>query len=288
MNERKILFPNIVYVMEITLGHSPDADDAFMFYGIASNKLKSSDFMVRHVIEDIESLNKRALKHELDVTAISAHAYAYLSDYVILRSGGSFGLSYGPIVISKENLSLSQLKRSTIATPGKMTSANLLLNFVLGKFKEKEMPFQTIPNAVLNNTVDAGLVIHEAQITYDNSKLYNVLDLGAWWAAQTGGLPVPLGINVASNKSMKIGEIRQFDSYFRNSILYSLKNFDAAVDFAMRYSRGQSKDVIARFIKMYVNNTTIDMGDKGQESLKRMFAMAKDRGILSIDQLHFA
>ena len=273
--------------MEITVGHSPDADDAFMFYGIADNKLKSSDFRIRHVIEDIESLNRRALKHELDVTAISAHAYAYLSDYVILRSGGSFGLKYGPIVISKENMSLSQLKRSTIATPGKMTSANLLLNFVLGKFKEKEMPFQTIPDAVLSNTVDAGLVIHEAQITYDNSKLYNILDLGAWWAAETGGLPVPLGINVASNKSMKIEEIRQFDSYFRGSILYSLKNFDTAVDFAMRYGRGQPKDLIARFIKMYVNNTTIDMGARGQESLKRMFAIAKDRGILSIDKLHF-
>ena len=273
--------------MEITVGHSPDADDAFMFYGIADNKLKSSNFRIRHVIEDIESLNRRALKHELDVTAISAHAYAYLSDYVILRSGGSFGLKYGPIVISKENMSLSQLKRSTIATPGKMTSASLLLNFVLGKFKEKEMPFQTIPDAVLSNTVDAGLVIHEAQITYDNSKLYNILDLGAWWAAETGGLPVPLGINVASNKSMKIEEIRQFDSYFRGSILYSLKNFDTAVDFAMRYGRGQPKDLIARFIKMYVNNTTIDMGDRGQESLKRMFAIAKDRGILSIDKLHF-
>lgn len=273
--------------MEITVGHSPDADDAFMFYGIADNKLKSSNFRIRHVIEDIESLNRRALKHELDVTAISAHAYAYLSDYVILRSGGSFGLKYGPIVISKENISLSQLKRSTIATPGKMTSASLLLNFVLGKFKEKEMPFQTIPDAVLNNTVDAGLVIHEAQITYDNSKLYNILDLGAWWAAETGGLPVPLGINVASNKSMKMEEIRQFDSYFRDSILYSLKNFDTAVDFAMRYGRGQPKDLIARFIKMYVNNTTIDMGARGQESLKRMFAIAKDRGILSIDKLHF-
>ena len=273
--------------MEITIGHSPDADDAFMFYGIVANKLKSSNFRIRHVIEDIESLNKRALKHELDVTAISAHAYAYLSDYVILRSGGSFGLKYGPIVISKENMSLSQLKRSTIATPGKMTSANLLLNFVLGKFKQKEMPFQTIPDAVLSNTVDAGLVIHEAQITYDNSKLYNILDLGAWWAAETGGLPVPLGINVASNKSMKMEEIRQFDSYFRNSILYGLKNFDTAVDFAMRYGRGQPKVLIAQFIKMYVNNTTIDMGARGQESLKRMFAIAKDKGILSIDKLHF-
>src|SRR3954453_17399251 len=190
-NEKKILFPDIGYLMEITLGHSPDADDAFMFYGIASNKLKSSDIRIRHVINDIETLNKRALKHELDVTAVSAHAYAYLKDYVILRSGGSFGLEYGPIVISKKKLSHSELRKCKIAIPGKMTSANLLLNFALGKFKEKEISFQTIHNAVLTNKVDAGLLIHEAQIPYGNSKLYNVLDLGEWCTSQTNGLPVP-------------------------------------------------------------------------------------------------
>jgi 1,4-dihydroxy-6-naphthoate synthase len=274
--------------MEITLGHTPDADDAFMFYGIASGKVKSPNIRIKHVIEDIETLNRRALKHELDVTAVSAHAYAYLKDYVILRSGGSFGLEYGPIVVSKKKLSHSELRKCTIAIPGKMTSANLLLNFALGKFKEKETSFQTIPNAVLTNKVDAGLVIHEAQIAYDNSKLYNVLDLGEWWTSQTNGLPVPLGINVASTKSMTLEQIRQFDKTFRNSILYSLKNLDAAVDFAMRYSRGQSRDVMTRFIKMYVNSMTIDMGVKGKKSIKKMFAIAKERGILSVDRLHFA
>jgi 1,4-dihydroxy-6-naphthoate synthase len=274
--------------MEITLGHTPDADDAFMFYGIASGKVKSPNIRIKHVIEDIETLNRRALKHELDVTAVSAHAYAYLKDYVILRSGGSFGLEYGPIVVSKKKLSHSELRKCTIAIPGKMTSANLLLNFALGKFKEKETSFQTIPDAVLTNKVDAGLVIHEAQIAYDNSKLYNVLDLGEWWTSQTNGLPVPLGINVASTKSMTLEQIRQFDKTFRNSILYSLKNLDAAVDFAMRYSRGQSRDVMTRFIKMYVNSMTIDMGVKGKKSIKKMFAIAKERGILSVDRLHFA
>jgi 1,4-dihydroxy-6-naphthoate synthase len=274
--------------MEITLGHTPDADDAFMFYGIASGKIKSPNIRIKHVIEDIETLNRRALQHELDVTAVSAHAYAYLKNYVILRSGGSFGLEYGPIVISKKKLSHSELRKCTIAIPGKMTSANLLLNFALGKFKEKETSFQTIPDEVLTDKVDAGLVIHEAQIAYDNSKLYNVLDLGEWWTSQTNGLPVPLGINVASTKSMTLEQIRQFDKTFRNSILYSLKNLDAAVDFAMRYSRGQSRDVMTRFIKMYVNSMTIDMGVKGKKSIKKMFAIAKERGILAVDRLHFA
>jgi 1,4-dihydroxy-6-naphthoate synthase len=278
----------IMYVVEISLGHTPDADDAFMFYGIACGKVKCPNFRIKHVIEDIETLNKLALRHELDITAISAHAYAYLKDYIILRSGGSFGLKYGPIVISKKKLSLSQLRKSTIAIPGQMTSANLLLKFVLGKFKEIEISFQQIPNAVLTDKVDAGLVIHEAQITYHNSKLYNVLDLGDWWTTETDGLPVPLGINVASSKSLTRGQIRGLDNLFKNSILYSLRNIDAAVDYAMRYSRGQPKDVMTKFIRMYVNDVTIDMGVEGEKSIKKMFAMAKEKQILSIPQVNFA
>jgi 1,4-dihydroxy-6-naphthoate synthase len=277
-----------MYVVEISLGHTPDADDAFMFYGIACGKVKCPNFRIKHVIEDIETLNKLALRHELDITAISAHAYAYLKDYIILRSGGSFGLKYGPIVISKKKLSLSQLRKSTIAIPGQMTSANLLLKFVLGKFKEIEISFQQIPNAVLTDKVDAGLVIHEAQITYHNSKLYNVLDLGDWWTTETDGLPVPLGINVASSKSLTRGQIRGLDNLFKNSILYSLRNIDAAVDYAMRYSRGQPKDVMTKFIRMYVNDVTIDMGVEGEKSIKKMFAMAKEKQILSIPQVNFA
>jgi 1,4-dihydroxy-6-naphthoate synthase len=278
----------VINMMEITLGHTPDADDAFMFYGIASGKVKCPSLRIKHVIEDIETLNKLALRHELDVTAISAHAYAYLKDYIILRSGGSFGLKYGPIVISKRQLSLSELRKSTIAIPGQMTSANLLLKFALGKFKEKEISFQQIPNAVLTGKVDAGLVIHETQITYQKSKFYNVLDLGDWWTAETDGLPVPLGINVASRKSLTQGQIRRVDNLFKNSILYGLRNIDAAVDYAMRYSRGQPKDVMTKFIKMYVNDITIDMGLEGEKSIKKMFAMAKEKQILSIPQVNFA
>jgi 1,4-dihydroxy-6-naphthoate synthase len=274
-------------VHEVTLGHTPDADDAFMFYGIASGKVKSPDFRIKHVIEDIETLNKRALKHELDITAVSAHAYAYLKDYIILRSGGSFGLNYGPILISKKKLSFSQLRKSTIAIPGKMTSANLMLNLALGKFKEKETPFHLIVEAVLSDKVDAGLVIHEAQITFNNSELCKVLDLGEWWATKTNGLPVPLGINVASSKSMTAKQIKKFDKFFRNSILYSLENIDSAVDYSMKYSRGQPKNMITKFIKMYVNNLTVDMGMNGKKSIKKMLLMAKGKGILRVDTVNF-
>ena len=260
-----------------------------MFYGIASGKVKSPDFRIKHVIEDIETLNKRALQHELDITAVSAHAYAYLEDYMILRSGGSFGLKYGPIVLSKKKLSYSQLKNSIIAIPGRMTSANLLLNLALGKFQEKEMPFHLIVEAVLSDKVDAGLVIHEAQITYDhnNSGLYNVLDLGEWWTAKANGIPLPLGINVASSKSMTLKQINKFDGLFRNSILYGLDNIDAAVDYSMKYSRGQPRSVITKFIKMYVNNLTVDMGVIGKKSIEKIFLMASTNGILKAKTINF-
>ncbi|MDQ4057061.1 MAG: ABC transporter substrate-binding protein [Thermoproteota archaeon] len=274
--------------MEITLGHTPDADDAFMFFGIASGKVSSVDIKIKHVIEDIETLNKHALRHDLDVTAISAHAYAYLKDYVILRSGGSFGLNYGPIVISKRKLTLSELRKGIIGIPGKMTSANLLLNLALGEFNGKEMPFQLIPEAVINDKVDAGLVIHEAQITYDTSRLHTVFDLATWWTAKTKGLPMPLGINVASNKSMTLEQIKMFDKLFKESILYGLEHIESAVDYAMKYGRGQPRDVITRFIKMYVNDVTIDMGTIGEKSIKQMFAIAEEKGFLSFSKLNFA
>jgi 1,4-dihydroxy-6-naphthoate synthase len=275
-------------MMEITVGHTPDADDAFMFFGIACGKVYSVDIKIKHVIEDIETLNKHALRHELDVTAISAHAYAYLKDYVILRSGGSFGLNYGPIVISKKKLTLSELRKGVIGIPGKMTSANLLLNLALGKFNGKEMPFELIPEAVLNDKVDAGLVIHEAQITYDTSNLHTVFDLATWWTANTNGLPMPLGINVASNKSMTLEQIKMFDNLFKESILYGLEHIESAVDYAMKYGRGQPRDVITRFIKMYVNDVTIDMGTIGEKSIKKMFAIAEEKGFLSFSKLNFA
>ena len=270
--------------MEITLGHTPDADDAFMFYGIASGGVRSG-FMVHHVIQDIETLNRRALKHELDVTAVSAHAFAYLKDYVILKSGGSFGLSYGPIVITKKDnrMTPEQLQKATIAIPGKMTSANLLLQLAIGKFKEKEMSFEAIPDAVAAGQVDAGLVIHEAQITYDKTKFASALDLGTWWSEIRGGLPLPLGINVASTRTMSKKQIEEFSNVLAESIRYGLDNVDAAVHYAMEYGRGQPKETITKFVKMYVNDLTIDMGSDGKKAIEKMFEMAKERRILDSD-----
>jgi 1,4-dihydroxy-6-naphthoate synthase len=273
---------------EITLGHTPDADDAFMSYGIASGNVNSPEFRIKHIIEDIETLNKRALKQELDVTAISAHAYAYLEDYVILRSGGSFGLSYGPIVLSKKNLSYSQLRDSIIAIPGRMTSANLLLNLALGKFQAKVIPFHLITEAVLSDEVEAGLVIHESQITYQQyPELCKVLDLGEWWAKKTNELPLPLGINVANSKSMTLEQITKFDDLFRSSILYGLDNIGEAVDYSMKYGRGAQKEVITRFIKMYVNDLAVDMGEIGKKSIEKIFLMASTNGILNAKTVNF-
>lgn len=275
----------------ITLGHTPDADDAFMFYALESGKLESI-FVIKHIIQDIETLNRRALKHELDVTAVSAHAYAYLKDYVILKSGGSFGLNYGPIVITrrKENTttmgmmkSTAQLENATIAIPGELTSANLLLKLAVGKFKEKVVPFERIPEAVARGNVDAGLVIHEAQIAYDKTKFASALDLGRWWSDNTSNLPVPLGINVASTRTMSIDKIKEFSNLFTKSIKYGLDNVDAALDYAMQFSRGQPKETVRKFVKMYVNNLTLDMGHEGKKALERMFEMAKAEKMLESD-----
>lgn len=267
---------------EITLGHTPDADDAFMFYGFASGAIKS-DFTIKHVIQDIETLNRRAQRHELDVTAVSAHAYAYLQDYVILRGGGSFGLNYGPIVIARKDKGIKDLKNATVAIPGRMTSANLLLKLAAGDFKEAEMSFEAIPEAVLSGKVDAGLVIHEAQITYDREKFAAVLELGPWWSSQTGGLPVPLGINVASTRTMTRDQLKEFSGLFIKSIEYGLDNVDASVDYAMKYARGQPRETITKFVKMYVNDITRDMGPSGKKAIEKMFAMARERRIIDFD-----
>jgi 1,4-dihydroxy-6-naphthoate synthase len=274
-------------VKSITLGHTPDADDAFMFYGIAAGKVTSAFFNVEHVIDDIETLNKRAINHELDVTAISAHAYAYIEDYTILHSGGSFGLGYGPVVIAKKPIDEDGLRHATIAVPGQMTSANLMLKLAIGNFDSKEMIFSSIPDAVSSGSVDAGLIIHEAQISL-RDKFYTVMDLGKWWHIVSQGMPVPLGINVASRRSMTVDEIIKFDSFFRNSIEYGLKNLDEAVDYAMKYARGNANELIERFIKMYVNQLTINMGSEGERSITFLFNKARDEKLLTFGEIEFA
>jgi 1,4-dihydroxy-6-naphthoate synthase len=271
----------------ITLGHTPDADDAFMFYGIAAGKVTSAFFNVEHVIDDIETLNKRAINHELDVTAISAHAYAYTEDYTILRSGGSFGLCYGPVVIAKKPMDVEGLRHGTITIPGQMTSANLMLKLAIGNFDSKEMIFSSIPDAVSSGSVDAGLIIHEAQISL-RDKFYTVMDLGKWWNIVSQGMPVPLGINVASRRSMTVDEINKFDFFFRNSIEYGLKNMDEAVDYAMKYARGNANELIERFVKMYVNQLTINMGSEGERSITFLLNKARDEKLLTFGEIEFA
>ena len=265
--------------MEISVGHTPDADDAFMFYGMFTGKVSSPDFTVTHVIEDIENLNRKAVSPVLDVTAVSVHACAYIPDYTILRSGGSFGIGYGPIVTATKEMKISELQKGKIAIPGKMTSAFLLLQLIIGKFDYVEMKFSDIPSAVRNGKVDAGLVIHETQLSYHQEGINKVLDIGEWWDKTTNGLPVPLGINVMSDK-FGLETIRKFDEFLAKSIQYGLEHTDDAIDYAMQYSREKPRDLIEKFVKMYVNDVTVNMGDAGEKSINMLFDMAKSKNLV--------
>ena len=273
--------------MEISVGHTPDSDDAFMFYGMFTGKVTSSDFTVNHVIEDIEKLNRKATNPELDVTAVSVHACAYIPEYTILRSGGSFGIGYGPIVTAKKQMTMEEIKKCKIAIPGKMTSAFLLLQLMIGKFDYVEMNFSEIPEAVRNDKVDAGLVIHETQLSYEQEGNVKILDVGKWWDQETHGLPVPLGINVMKT-SLGIDTIHKFDQYLQASIEYGLEHLDDAMNYAMQYSRGKPRDLIEKFVKMYVNKITVNMGDKGEESIRRVFEIAKQRNLVPEFTLNIA
>ena len=265
--------------MEISVGHTPDSDDAFMFYGMFTDKVPSPDFTVNHVIEDIENLNLKATNPELDVTAVSVHACAYIPGYTILRSGGSFGINYGPIVTAKKQMKIEELKKCKIEIQGKMTSAFLLLQLMIGKFEYVEMNFSDIPKAVESGEVDVGLVIHETQLSYEQEGNVKILDVGEWWDKTTGGLPVPLGINVMKT-DLGMETIVKFDKYLQASIEFGIKNFDDALEYAMQYSRGKERKLIEKFVKMYVNQVTVNMGDPGEQSIRKLFEMAKEKGLV--------
>jgi 1,4-dihydroxy-6-naphthoate synthase len=265
--------------VNISVGHTPDSDDAFMFYAMFTNLVKSNEFTVTHIIEDIENLNKKAVNPVLDVTAVSVHACAFIPNYTILRSGGSFGIGYGPIVTAMKPMTIDELKNSKIAIPGKMTSAFLLLQLMIGKFDYVEMNFSDIPKAVKTGDVDAGLVIHETQLSYEEEGVMKILDVGKWWDEKTGGLPVPLGINVMSNK-FDSKTINKFDVYLQESIRYALDHKDDALKYAMQYSRGKSYELIEKFVLMYVNSVTVDMGESGEKSIKQLFKMAKEKKLV--------
>ena len=265
--------------MEISVGHTPDADDAFMFYGMFSGKVTSPHFTVTHVIEDIENLNRKATSPELDVTAVSVHACAHIPDYTVLRSGGSFGIGYGPIVTATKDMSVKELQQAKIAIPGKMTSAFLLLQLIIGKFDYVEMNFSDIPLAVKDGKVDAGLVIHETQLSYSQEGIIKILDVGEWWDKTTDGLPVPLGINVMKD-SFGLDTIKKFDKFLQESIQFGLNHVDDAIEYAMKYGRGKPRGLIEEFVKMYVNSVTVNMGESGEMSIRRFFEMAIEKNLV--------
>ncbi len=266
--------------MKIRVAHTPDADDAFMFYAMSNGKIDTW-LEIEHVIEDIETLNRKAFNAEYEVTAISAHAYAFLDDkYRILSAGASVGDGYGPVVVAKEKV---ELEGKRIAVPGRYTTANLLLNLAVSDFEPLEIPFDKIINAVVSDECDAGLLIHEGQITFSNYGLKCVLDLWEWWSNQVK-LPLPLGLNVI--KRDLSGEVqKEFLRAMRESIAFALENPDEAIEYAMKYSRGLDRERARRFAMMYVNDYTYNMPESVEAALRKLYQMAADKGILRMPRL---
>jgi 1,4-dihydroxy-6-naphthoate synthase len=263
----------------IRVGHSPDPDDAFMFYGIAKNKVDTKGFEFRHLIEDIESLNQRAFKRELEMTAISLHAFFYVADsYSIMSVGGSFGDGYGPIVVAKKEYDVNDLKRLRIAVPGRYTTAYLYALLFFGGFQPVFLQFDKIIDAVLSGEVEAGLLIHEGQLTYKDYGLYNIFDVGKFWKEKYS-LPLPLGIDVLSNEFSDKEKIT-INRIMRESIEVAYKELDLAIEYALQYGRGLDRERGEKFVKMYVNDITKDMGDEGKEAIRLVYEMALKEGII--------
>ncbi|MHB1571041.1 MAG: menaquinone biosynthesis family protein [Solirubrobacteraceae bacterium] len=264
----------------INVGHSPDPDDAFMFYALAHDKLDTGDLQFRHVLQDIETLNRRALRGELEVTAISIHAYASLLDkYALLPSGCSMGDHYGPMVVARQPLTIEQMKTARLAVPGTMTTAFLTLRLLLPDgFTYEVLPFDEILNAVQDGRFDAGLIIHEGQLTFQNQGLHLVVDLGVWWQEKTG-LPLPLGGNVV-RRDLGPQTMRTISRLLKESIRYSLDHRDAALDYALQYARDMDKALADRFVGMYVNEWTLDYGERGREAVRRLLAEGHRAGVI--------
>ncbi|MBI4340726.1 MAG: ABC transporter substrate-binding protein [Candidatus Omnitrophica bacterium] len=263
----------------ITVGHTPDMDDAFMFYGIAAGALNLRGLRFEHVIEDIQALNQRAQRAELDMTAISAASYPALSgDYWIVSVGSSVGRDYGPLVISKQPRSPQELAGQRIAVPGLQTTAYMLLRLAVPDFEPVVMPFSDIPQAVLRDEVAAGLVIHEWQLIYRDAGLLPVLDLGTWWQAQSH-LPLPLGLNVVK-KSLKKALAQDVATVFRDSILYSFAHQEQAVEYAMQYGRGIDANRARQFIGMYVNEDSLTLSKPCRQALRLLFDRAHAAGLI--------
>ncbi len=266
--------------MNLTLAHSPDADDAFMFYALAKERV-STGLRFQHILSDIETLNQKALAATYDVTAVSFHAYAYLHlHYALLRVGSSFGDGYGPLVVTRagSDLSADNLNGKRIAVPGKLTSAFLLLKLFAPEFEPVAVRFDEIPTAVSEGKVDAGLLIHEGQLTYAASGLQPLVDLGRWWKDETG-LPVPLG-GLAVRRALDPILVEQISSAVEQSIRFALDHRADALGYALQWGRGVTNDLGDKFVGMYVNNWTLDAGPDGQRSIQLLLDRAYDRRLI--------
>jgi len=268
----------------LTLGHSPDPDDAFMFYALAKGLIPTEGFEFEHILQDIQTLNERASRGELDISAISVHAYAYVSDkYALLPTGASMGDGYGPMLVAKQPLSKDQVSRKRIAVPGTMTSAFLALQLWLNKPAKQidyvVAPFEQIFEAVRSGKSEVGLIIHEGQLTYQNEGLQLCEDLGLWWGSENEGLPLPLGANVI-NKRFEPAICKSISDILTASIQYSLDHRDEAVRHALQYARDIGRDLADKFVGMYVNHWTLDYGEKGRESIRRFLGAAFERGLI--------
>jgi 1,4-dihydroxy-6-naphthoate synthase len=268
----------------LTLGHSPDPDDAFMFYALARDKFPCPDFRFEHILQDIQTLNERALKGELDISAISIHAYPHVcKHYALLPSGASMGDGYGPMLVAPQALSRAEVLKSRIAVPGTMTSAFLALQLWAEK-PSKELDFVVVPfdqifETVLSGQAQVGLIIHEGQLTYRQEGLALCEDLGVWWGQENEGLPLPLGGNVI-HKRHAPDVRRQVSDILTRSIRYSLENRSEAVDYALQWARDMGHDLADQFVGMYVNDWTLDYGSRGRESIRRFLSRGVDMGVV--------
>lgn len=268
----------------LTLGHSPDPDDAFMFYALAKEKIDTEGLAFEHILQDIQTLNERALREELDISAISVHAYTRVLDkYALLPSGASMGDNYGPMIVAREAFDPGGLTRRRIAVPGTMTSAFLALKLFLktDRFEFEVIPFDKIMDAVKEGRVDCGLLIHEGQLTFEKEGLVNIVNLGEWWFEHTGGLPLPLGANVV-RKSLGPEMLRRINRILKASIDYALaaENRRAAVEHSLQWARGMDAGLADEFVGMYVNELTLDFGGRGRAGVERFLREAHQHGFI--------
>ena len=264
----------------ITVAHSPDSDDAFMFYGLASNNVDTGGIVVNQVLSDIETLNRAAFDGKYEVTAVSFHAFAHLADkYALLPHGASMGDNYGPIVVAKQDSALKGVKGAKIAIPGTLTTAYLALRLYEPDFEYVVVPFDEIPQAVLDGKAEAGLLIHEGQLTYQDEGLRKIVDLGEWWAEKTGGLPLPLGGNII-RRDLGPEMIRKVSKMLHDSIAYALSHRKEAVQYAEQFGRGLDRERTDTFVGMYVNDLTLGYGDRGRKAVELLFGEAFEKGLI--------